>query len=561
MKRVVVLCVACLLLGSGAAFSGTLYAVADDSDELFRIDVDSQVVTLVGSTLVDISYSGLAWDGAHGMLWVSDAWTETPAYGLGMVNEVTGEVLTIGDHGLFGEEPPFEDIINVMGLAWDPTWDAPTMTPGGRLWGADFDRGGLSYLIRSIAEDWTPPLPAQPDIEWPYIGNAIFVGPWGATDNIRGLAYHTASDTLYGMDDFNLYTIDRNTGAATAVGAHGLTTGPAYIGLEYDSDSHVMYAAGGGNDLLYTVDLLTGAATPLFATGVTNLSGLAYVPDAIGPLFVSDDASDNIYTVGELTGQVTLVGPALTDLSYTGMAFNSATSDLFIQGAQDVIPGHMLGSVDQTTGEVTIIGENYENDFPIAGLAWDSIRSVLWGADTLRNALVEVDLVTGETMVFGCFEQVLLSNPEKLPCTDSSFTNLNIRGLAYNKITDTLFGISDQFLYEILLVDDPIYVAYAGTAIKIDISVLGVATGVGVDLGDPEEAHIGLEWVEGSGRLQATGSANGGLFIVNQLSGNATAVGYTGLTEPGGLSVGRLGGIFNNDFESGDFSGWSDVVQ
>ena len=559
MKRVVLLCVACLLLGSGAAYSGTLYAVSDDSDQLYRIDIDSEVTTLVGWTVVDISYSGLAWDGAHGMLWVSDAWTETPAYGLGMVNEVNGEVLTIGDHGAIGAPDP-EDIINVMGLAWDPTWDAPTLTPGGRLWGADFDRGGLSYLIRTVAEDWTPPLPDQVDEDWPFIGNAIFVGPWGSTDNIRGLAYHTGSDTLFGMDDINLYTIDRATGAATMVGAHGLTTGPAYIGLEYDSDSGVMYAAGGGNDLLYTVDLLTGAATPLFATGITNLSGLAYVPDAIGPLFVSDDASDNIYTVGELTGQVTLVGPALTDLSYTGMAFNSATEDLFLQGAQGMTPGHMLGLVDQLTGEVTVIGEEYENDFPIAGLAWDSTRSILWGADSERNALVEVDPVTGETTFFGCFDQVDLGTPP-VPCTDLPNTNLNICGLAYNQVTDTLFGISHEYLYEILLVDDPIRVVYAGSAIKTPLSDLpvGVPDGLVADLGDPEEAHIGLAWVEGSGRLQATGSANGGLFIVNQVSGNATAVGYTGLTQPGGLSVGRQSAIFGDGFEDGNLFGWDEV--
>lgn len=542
MKRVVLLCAACCLLWSGVAFSGTLYATADDSDQLFMIDIESEAASLVGSTVVDIRYSGLAWDGSYGMLWVSDALTETPAYGLGMVNEVTGEVTTIGDHGAIGDPPPQDDI-NVQGLAWDPVYD--------RLWGADVDNGGLSFLIRTVAEDWTPPLtPGAVDEEWPFIGNSIFVGVWGTTDSIRGLAYHNPTDTLYGISDLNLYTINRGTGVATAVGPHGLPTVVGYIGLEHDSDNDVMYATAGGSDLLYSIDLLTGVATPLFATGLTNLSGLAYVPDGNNALFVSDDATDTIWTLDALTGQATLVGPALTDLSFTGMAFNPVTNDLFIQGAQGVTPGHMLGLVDPVIGEVTVIGEEYENDFPIAGLAWDPTSSTLWGADSERNALVEVDPTTGETLLYGCFDQVALGTTPLLPCTDITLPNLGIRGLAYNKITNTLFGISDTALYKILFADSPYYEVYAGTAIMIGL--------VDANLGDPEDAHIGLEWVEGSGRLHATGSGNGGLFIVNQLSGQATAVGYTGLTEPGGLSVGP-NVIFFAGFETGDFSGWSEV--
>jgi hypothetical protein len=107
-------------------------------------------------------------------------------------------------------------------------------------------------------------------------GEATCIGPFGTTVEIRGLGYNNHTDTLYGVDPVNLYTIDRGSGAATAIGPHGMTT-TSLIGLEYDSATGVIYAAGMGDPLLYALNPATGAASPIGPHGLSQLAGLASI--------------------------------------------------------------------------------------------------------------------------------------------------------------------------------------------------------------------------------------------------------------------------------------------
>jgi len=254
-------------LSTAPLAAATLYMSDDGNQAIYTVDTATGAATLVGSTVIEMSLSGLAWDSSTGVLYVSDVVTpgagDAPVavaggrnlpraaapgggsgYGLGAVNPATGEITFIGDHVTSS---------NIHGLAYDPANDV--------LWGADVDgSGGLAEIDRLT-------------------GAATLVGAWGTTGEIRGLAYDAATDTLYGVD-YNagsLYTIDRGTGAATLVGALGFAVG-YYEGLDIDPDTGVLYLVDHASHNLSTVNPATGAATTVGPLGSGGLpSGLAFV--------------------------------------------------------------------------------------------------------------------------------------------------------------------------------------------------------------------------------------------------------------------------------------------
>ena len=281
--------------------AATLYMSDDENQAIYTVDTATGAATLVGSTVIEMSFSGLAWDSSTGALYVSDvvapggdghrlvlavrpqhrrvlpvdprhpaarearprdevrvavaggknlprAGGAAPSggsgFGLGLVNPATGEIKFIGNHVTSS---------NIHGLAYDSANDV--------LWGADVDgSGGLAEIDRLT-------------------GAATLVGAWGTTGEIRGLAYDAATDTLYGVD-YNvgsLHTIDRGTGAATLVGALGFAAG-YYEGLDIDPDSGVLYLVDHASHNLSTVNPATGAATTVGPLGSGGFpSGLAFV--------------------------------------------------------------------------------------------------------------------------------------------------------------------------------------------------------------------------------------------------------------------------------------------
>ncbi|MDX1460827.1 MAG: hypothetical protein R3348_07200, partial [Xanthomonadales bacterium] len=92
---------------------------------------------------------------------------------------------------------------------------------------------------------------------------------------INGMAYDAATDTLYGIGEDNLFTINRSTGEATSVGAHGLS-GNIQMGLAIDPDNGVMYLVHNQN--LYSVNKQTAQVSLIGPTGLTDIGSLAVVP-------------------------------------------------------------------------------------------------------------------------------------------------------------------------------------------------------------------------------------------------------------------------------------------
>lgn len=260
----VIVCLALIALGSAAVgHAAIMYASDDNSDEIYLIDLATGQGTLVGSSLENMSFSGMAYDASTGAMFVSDVFDPAcdlvadgngqenagaaaplgSCFGLGSVDLTTGEVTFIGPHVSSN---------NIQGLAYDSTNDV--------LYGAD--ASGLSLV----------------EID-PSTGEATIVGPWGAIGSvIRALAYDASGDTLYGVSVANLYTLDRAAGAATLVGPLGIgAPGTEARGLEVDPDTGVLYLGVVGDSSFYGVDKATGAATLI---GVSNVEifGLGAIP-------------------------------------------------------------------------------------------------------------------------------------------------------------------------------------------------------------------------------------------------------------------------------------------
>ncbi len=253
------------LIALGLASAGQaaiMYASDDNADEIYIIDLATGQGTLVGSSLEDMSFTGLAYDSSTGTMYVSDVTDplcemlaagprdanaaagapEGSCWGLGTVDLTTGEVVFIGSHVVTDD---------IQGLAYDSTDDV--------LYGSDTDNGTLDEIDRAT-------------------GEATIVGSFGIQESIRALAFDRATGTLFGVDYTSLYRIDRTTGAATLVGSLGIGAPEIHArGLEVDPDTGVLYLGVVDNSSFYRVDKATGAATLI---GVSNVEifGLAAVP-------------------------------------------------------------------------------------------------------------------------------------------------------------------------------------------------------------------------------------------------------------------------------------------
>jgi len=244
--RILLVVVTLPIMAAASVGAGTMYATNDSNDSFYRLDLTTGTGILIGPSGVVLSFTGLAFDTSTGTMYVSDAY-DHPINGLGIVDLSTGVVNMVGSH---------VNSNNIHGLAYDSVNDV--------LYGSDtMPCGGLAVVDRST-------------------GESACIGPYVVTTGISGLAFDPATDTLYGIDEDSLYVIDRASGAATLIGAHGMAVFVNVIGLELDSDTGTLY--GATQDRLYTIDSATGVAT-LLADGISNPnpSGLASVPSR--PIF------------------------------------------------------------------------------------------------------------------------------------------------------------------------------------------------------------------------------------------------------------------------------------
>lgn len=143
-------------------------------------------------------------------------------------------------------------------------------------------------------------------------GQATAVGPYGdLAMYTHALEINTRTGHLYAVSHHNsgLYYVNKSTGAATLIGPTGFTGQFPFASLGFDSTNNVMYGINAATISLYRINLLTGAATligPL--NGPQNCGGMTFSADD-QTMYIVDNDGDNLYSVNLSTGAATLIGP------------------------------------------------------------------------------------------------------------------------------------------------------------------------------------------------------------------------------------------------------------
>jgi hypothetical protein len=158
------------------------------------------------------------------------------------------------------------------------------------------------------------------------------IGPTGFGTQMRAIAYDAMTDTLFGTaidgHGTDLFAIDRNTGAASAIRPITGLGSPTYVmGITVDPYTGLMYGIEIATSSLIAIDKTTGAAGVIGPLGYTTLysQGLGF-DAATGALYLASIAVDtvshldsqNMYTVDLYTGHANLIGSIGNDIVQLG---------------------------------------------------------------------------------------------------------------------------------------------------------------------------------------------------------------------------------------------------
>jgi hypothetical protein len=232
----------------------------------------------------DLSGDNLEWDPCQEFVFVIAPATMGVIYGttgaadggrLFTIDPATGAATLVGPTGITNGVP---------GLA---------INSSGEIWGAERVSGDLFRIDAVTAQGYFQV--STPDID--------FLDALAFDDN----------DVLYGIGfdppNFQLRTIDVNTGVSTAIGP----TGDVYVGLAFHPSTNVLFASVGGfqpvnPDAISTIDVGTGAATVLGATGFGGAT-----PDLVfdddGNLYGVKGGSANFILIDQTDGSGAVIGP------------------------------------------------------------------------------------------------------------------------------------------------------------------------------------------------------------------------------------------------------------
>ena len=224
---------------AGSADVTGLIFDSDVADNLYQLNLNSGEAELIGNVGIYSDLEGLAFDEDGTLYGAADTTDE-----LVRVDPATGAGTLVGG---FGVQPPARG----LALAFDCS---------GRLWMASQQTDQL-YEVD------------------PESGAATLVGSFLAGDEISGLAFHPQTDKLYGVGNTLgvLYVIDRDTGAAEAVGFGMGVAIESNQGLDVDG-SGTLWGLSDNNGLIYTVDPLTGIGTAVANADIVEAESLAIGP-------------------------------------------------------------------------------------------------------------------------------------------------------------------------------------------------------------------------------------------------------------------------------------------
>lgn len=183
-------------------------------------------------------------------------------------------------------------------------------------------------------------------------GAITTIGSMGVVMN--GLAYDPVSDLLYGVSSTGLYSIDTLTGTVTLIGEANVASS-TFINLAC-SPSGKLYSVNMNDDILYSMDKTTGAAT---AIGSGIGLALSYAQDMEydynnNTLYLAayiGSGAGGLYVVDTLTGTVSTCLGGFNNAEVCGMAIPLYTISTYSVDFS-VLNGH--GSLSATVNGLTI---------------------------------------------------------------------------------------------------------------------------------------------------------------------------------------------------------------
>lgn len=246
-----------------------------------------------------------------------------------------------GSNGVGGSlytlDPTNGQIVTTVGLLRDAAGAAYGLT------GLAFQPG--TGVLYGATSNQSPTNPHSLVIVNPTTAVVTFVGSFAISGAISDLSF-VSGGTLYGESSFtaNLHTINLSTGAATQVGASGITGTPIGGGLSANS-SNVMYSSPDAANL-YTVNLSTGLMTLVGPHGLVAghaVNAMQFNGSILYGLDTDRAATANVSlaTINTTTGAITDLGlsnaPNLDALAFSSPVPEPATVCSLALGAVALI--------------------------------------------------------------------------------------------------------------------------------------------------------------------------------------------------------------------------------
>ncbi|HEX4639419.1 MAG TPA: PEP-CTERM sorting domain-containing protein [Chthoniobacterales bacterium] len=228
---------------------------------------------------------------------------------------------------------------------------------------------------------------------------------------VAGLAVASGQEILLGTtggpSPGELYSIDPNTGSATAIGALVDASANTYsvTGLAFDSLTGILYGATSSNSpygaqSLVSIDPLTGFVTFVGSFTTGSMGDLTF-DSTTGTLYGARPTNGDLFSIDTTTGVATNVGSSgLSNIRGAGLAASSGGG---IFGAPKGAPGDLV-IYNKSNGSVTPIAPFSGAPFPngsIGALAFKA-SGTLYGLNTNQNDvarpadLVTINIATGE---------------------------------------------------------------------------------------------------------------------------------------------------------------------
>jgi hypothetical protein len=213
-----------------------------------------------------------------------------------------------------------------------------------------------------------------------------------------------------GADGLSLVTIDPTTGASAL--RCDLSAYPPITEIAYRADGTLFATTGSGDSEVLTIDPDTCQVTPVGTHTFGSVNGLAFVGNTLygsfyeptpppPPPVTQGNTPTFLVTVDQTTGQLTIIG----DIGYSpvrGLAYDAASDTLYGVASPNPMgagSGDLLLTIDRTTGAGTEVGAT--NFSIIGGIRFDA-DGVLYGGVNPEAAqqgvvaeLITIDPTTG----------------------------------------------------------------------------------------------------------------------------------------------------------------------